>query len=187
MKIYTKTGDKGTTSLVYGQRVSKNDNRVEAYGTIDEANSMIGLSLSYLKKTVLKEIKEQQKLEDVIGVLTNLQTTLFHVGAEISTPYGKEVKWKLTEEHILSLEKYIDTWNDSLPKLTQFVLPGGNSAASSLHVARTIVRRTERVSVDIENVNPLVLAYLNRLSDFLFVAARYVNFLYGEKEPVLHE
>jgi cob(I)alamin adenosyltransferase len=182
MKIYTKTGDKGKTSLVYGQRVSKNDVRVEAYGTCDEANSMIGLALSYLGKENYgeKEIFEQ--------VFHKIQTNLFHVGAELATPKGKEVKWTLSLSDIEELEKQIDRWNETLPELTNFILPGGHSAGAALHVARTIARRAERCAVSLgDEVNPLVLAYLNRLSDLLFVAARYVNHELGYKEQTLHQ
>lgn len=181
MRIYTKSGDKGTTSLVYGQRIAKNDIRVEAYGTCDEANSMIGLAASYLKITSFS------KKDEVISVLHKIQTTLFHVGAELATPTGKEVKWKLNDEDIKELEHTIDKWDLTLKPLKNFILPGGHPAGAALHCARTVVRRAERLAVAIENVNPLVLAYLNRLSDLLFVAARYINDGLGEVEQTLHE
>ncbi|MFS0820091.1 cob(I)yrinic acid a,c-diamide adenosyltransferase [Bacillus sp. 1P02SD] len=182
MKIYTKTGDKGTTSLVYGQRVSKTDLRVEAYGTCDEANSMIGLALSHLHEF---QFESKEELEQVFK---KVQTTLFHVGAELATPAGKEVKWKVSEEDITLLEDTIDKWDAENPPLTNFVLPGGSQAGAALHVGRTIVRRAERNAVAIgEDVNPLVNSYLNRLSDFLFVAARYVNHKLGQSEPTLHQ
>jgi cob(I)alamin adenosyltransferase len=180
VKIYTKTGDKGTTSLIYGQRVAKNDGRVEAYGSCDETNSMIGLALSYLKD----EQFENKSTFD--SIFYKIQTTLFHVGAELATPTGKEVKWKLKDEDIVELEKQIDEWDSELPPLTNFILPGGHPCGAALHVARTVVRRAERSAVTLgEDVNPLVLSYLNRLSDFLFVAARYVNAKLGEQEPTL--
>ncbi|MEH7379208.1 cob(I)yrinic acid a,c-diamide adenosyltransferase [Bacillus sp. JJ1533] len=182
MKIYTKTGDKGTTSLVYGQRVSKTDLRVEAYGTCDEANSMIGLGLSHLHDFQFEGKKE---LEDIFK---KVQTTLFHVGAELATPAGKDVKWKVSQEDITLLEETIDKWDAENPPLTNFVLPGGSQAGAAFHVARTIVRRAERNAVAVgEDVNPLVNSYLNRLSDFLFVAARYVNQKHGQSEPTLHQ
>jgi cob(I)alamin adenosyltransferase len=182
MKIYTKTGDKGTTSLIYGERVKKSDRRVEAYGTCDEANSMIGLSLSLLNDANFNE-KELVK-----NALQNIQTELFHVGAELATPKGKTVKWTLTKENIDALEKIIDQWDAELPPLTNFILPGGHTAGAALHSARTIVRRAERCVANMsEEVNPLVLSYLNRLSDFLFVAARYVNHKTGFPEPILHQ
>lgn len=181
MKIYTKTGDKGTTSLIYGQRVIKSDVRVEAYGTCDETNSMIGLALSYLKDENFngKEIIET--------VYHKIQTNLFHVGAELATPKGKEVMWSISPSDIEEMEKQIDEWNANLPELSNFILPGGHSAGSAFHVARTVARRAERIAVSIgDDVNPLVLAYLNRLSDLLFVTARYVNHQLGVKEQTLH-
>ncbi|MEH7096066.1 cob(I)yrinic acid a,c-diamide adenosyltransferase [Neobacillus vireti] len=181
MKIYTKTGDKGTTSLIYGQRVAKNDIRVEAYGTCDETNSMIGLALSYLKG------ENFQGKEIIENVYHKIQTNLFHVGAELATPQGKEVKWKLADSDIAQLEKQIDDWDITLPGLTNFILPGGHPAGAAFHVARTIARRAERCAVSLgEEVNPLVLAYLNRLSDLLFVTARYVNYQLGQNEQTLH-
>ncbi|MBV7506446.1 cob(I)yrinic acid a,c-diamide adenosyltransferase [Bacillus sp. sid0103] len=181
MKIYTKTGDKGTTSLIYGKRVPKNDLRVEAYGTCDETNSMIGLALSYLYK------ENFQGKEIIDNIYHKIQTNLFHVGAELATPKGKEVKWALSVSDVNELEKQIDDWNDSLPELTNFILPSGHPAGAAFHVARTIARRAERCAVSIgEDVNPLVLAYLNRLSDLLFVTARFVNDQLGANEQTLH-
>ncbi|MGI2329567.1 cob(I)yrinic acid a,c-diamide adenosyltransferase [Planococcus sp. YIM B11945] len=181
MKIYTKTGDKGTTSLVYGTRVAKNDVLVEAYGTCDEANSMVGLAVSHLSNEFFKE---KEALEQAFH---EIQTKLFHVGAELATPHGKEVKWKLEEQDIAKLEQWIDLFDDKVPALTNFILPGGHPAGAALHVARTVVRRTERMAISIgEQVSPNVLAYLNRLSDFLFVAARFVNLKLGKKENELH-
>jgi cob(I)alamin adenosyltransferase len=181
MKIYTKTGDKGSTSLIYGQRVSKNDTRVEAYGTCDEANSMIGLALSYLEK---ESFPEKDQLEQVFH---RIQTTLFHVGAELATPKGKEVKWYLSEGDIETMEKQIDEWDGVLPALTNFILPGGHPSGAAFHVARTIARRAERCAVGLEDeVNPLVLAYLNRLSDLLFVTSRFVNEKLGVTDKLLH-
>lgn len=181
-RIYTRTGDKGTTSLVYGKRVSKDDPRVEAYGTCDEANSMIGLAFSGMK-----DVHFEGK-EDFMTVIHKVQTTLFHVGAELATPEGKDVLWSVNEAHVKELEEKIDEWDQTLEPLKQFILPGGSHPAAALHVARTIVRRAERLTVKIEEAyNPLVQAYLNRLSDFLFVAARYINHKLGISEPVLHQ
>lgn len=182
MKIYTKTGDKGTTSLIYGTRVAKNDMRVEAYGTCDETNSMIGLALSYLNGEYFNDKEEMQE------IFHKIQTVLFHVGAELATPPGKEVKWVLEAKDIEELERKIDDWDAALPQLTNFILPGGHQAGAALHVARTVARRAERQAVELgDEVNPLVLSYLNRLSDFLFVAARYVNMHLGAKEQTLHQ
>lgn len=181
MRIYTRSGDKGTTSLVYGTRVPKNDLRVEAYGTCDETNSMIGLALSFL------ENEEWTEKDVFLTKMHRIQTILFHVGAELATPNDREVMWKLKQEHINELELQIDEWDKQLKPLSNFILPSGHSCSSALHNARTIARRAERVVVGIEDhdVNPLVLTYMNRLSDFLFVAARYANQgLGGEEIPL---
>ncbi len=181
MKIYTKTGDKGQTSLVYGTRVSKTDQRVEAYGTCDEGNSMIGLGISYLNDV---EFSGKDKL---LEEFHKIQTDLFHVGAELATPYGKKVGWVLKEESIEEMETYIDELNEELPPFKNFILPGGHPAGAAFHVARTVIRRAERNSVALgDEVNPLVIKYLNRLSDLLFIVARYVNFKLGKLEPTLH-
>ncbi|ANU26014.1 cob(I)yrinic acid a,c-diamide adenosyltransferase [Planococcus versutus] len=182
MKIYTKTGDKGTTSLVYGTRVAKNDAVVEAYGTCDEANTLIGLAVGYLDSEFFNEKR------DFLEIFHEIQTSLFHVGAELATPAKKEVKWKLAEQDIAKLEQWIDHYDAKVPGLTNFILPGGHPSGATLHVVRTVVRRAERTVLSIETeVSPNVLAYLNRLSDFLFVAARLVNQRLGRIEKGLHE
>lgn len=183
MRIYTRSGDKGTTALIAGRRVDKHDLRVEAYGTCDEANSMIGLALSHLPAD------NWDGKEEFVTFIHRIQTILFHVGAELATPKDREVPWKLKQEHIDELEAKIDLWDENLPQLTNFILPSGHVASSTLHLARTVVRRAERMAVavdaEIGNVNPLVISYLNRLSDLLFVAARYVNKqLDGEELPL---
>lgn len=181
MRIYTRSGDKGTTSLVYGKRVPKNDLRVEAYGTCDEANSMIGLAVSIINESNWKD------KERFLETMYRVQTILFHVGAELSTPSDREVAWKLTEDHVKELEQHIDEWSKDLPPLNQFILPSGHSASSALHLARTVVRRAERMAVSIQDEleHTLPISYLNRLSDFLFVAARYVNVqLKGREIPL---
>lgn len=172
MRIYTRKGDKGKTSLIYGERVPKNDLRVEAYGTCDEANSVIGLALSFLDQ------EEWAEKDTFLEKMHRCQTILFHVGAELATPNDKEVTWKLKQEHIDELEKEMDAWDKHLEMLHNFILPSGHASSSALHNARTVVRRAERTAIALneqEEVNPLVISYLNRLSDFLFVAARYVN------------
>ncbi|WP_347552450.1 cob(I)yrinic acid a,c-diamide adenosyltransferase [Pseudalkalibacillus hwajinpoensis] len=181
MKIYTKTGDKGETSLIYGERVPKNDIRVEAYGTCDEANSQIGLALSYVAAAHFDGKEEWEH------IFHKIQTWLFHVGAELATPKGKKVGWSIEEAHINEMEKQIDAWDKQLEPLRNFILPGGHPAGAGLHVARTIVRRAERSTTMANDTNPLVLSFLNRLSDFLFVAARFINYHMGEKESVLHQ
>lgn len=182
MKIYTKTGDKGETSLVAGVRVPKFADRVEAYGTCDEANSHIGLALSLLPAT-----DDWKELRDVFHVV---QTKLFHVGAELATPEGKKVGWPIAEEDVTFLEEQIDKLDAVLPPLANFILPGGHPAAAAFHVARTVVRRAERHAVLVaqqEQVNSTVVKYLNRLSDYLFVVGRYVNKQTNSAEQTLHE
>lgn len=181
MRIYTRSGDKGTTALVYGERVEKTDLRVEAYGTCDEANSVIGQALSFLDYVVWDD------KESFLTKMHRVQTVLFHVGAELSTPKEREVAWKLTEKHITELEEQIDKWSEVLPPITQFILPSGHQAASTIHFARTVVRRAERLAVAVQDQlrNTLPVSYLNRLSDFLFVAARYVNYRLGKAEITL--
>lgn len=180
MRIYTRSGDKGTTSLVYGSRVAKDDIRVEAYGTVDELNSSIGTAVSLLQE----EIWDGK--EAFMHTLHTVQTILFHVGAELATPTDREVAWKLKQSHIDELEKTIDGWDEGLPQLQNFILPSGHPVSASLHVARTIARRAERRVVTMDNeigeVNLLVISYLNRLSDALFVAARFVNHALGGNE-----
>jgi cob(I)alamin adenosyltransferase len=182
VKIYTKSGDKGETSLVYGVRVPKYDLRVETYGTCDEANSAIGMALSYMP--------QEDEWREFFSIFHIVQTKLFHIGAELATPAGKEVGWKIEEADVELLEKAIDKWDEELPTLKNFVLPGGCPAGAGLHFARTVVRRAERNAISVREhseVNPTVLRYLNRLSDFLFVAARYVNQKLGKVEPTLHQ
>ncbi|ARI78249.1 cob(I)yrinic acid a,c-diamide adenosyltransferase [Halobacillus mangrovi] len=181
MRIYTRSGDKGKTSLIYGDRVAKNDIRVEAYGTCDEANSAIGLALSHLTR------EDWTDKDHFLAVMQKIQTILFHVGAELATPKGKDVQWRLKKEHIDDLEKNIDQLDQELTPLKNFILPSGHEASAGLHLARTVVRRAERTAVALEDEldNPLVVSYLNRLSDFLFVAARYVNKHVGGKETLL--
>lgn len=182
MKIYTKSGDKGETSLVYGDRVPKYSPRVEAYGTCDEANSSIGYALSHLP--VGEEWAELRKTFHII------QTKLFHIGAELATPQGKQVGWPIVEEDVTFLEQQIDLMDGKLTPLTNFILPGGHPAAATMHIARTVARRAERRTVQIteqEPINPISIKYLNRLSDFLFVAARYINHQVGAPEQTLHQ
>ncbi|HEU5139223.1 MAG TPA: cob(I)yrinic acid a,c-diamide adenosyltransferase [Bacillales bacterium] len=182
MNIYTKSGDKGTTALLYGKRVPKTDARVDAYGTCDEANSVIGVALSQLPENAFSG------QEQFLNTFHKVQTMLFHVGAELSTPAGKKVHWPVSEDDVSFLEEAIDQWTETLPPLKKFILPGGSPAGASLHAARTVVRRAERKANLVgDEVNPLVLSYLNRLSDFLFVAARYLNHQLGRPESVLHD
>ncbi|MFV9511376.1 cob(I)yrinic acid a,c-diamide adenosyltransferase [Tepidibacillus sp. LV47] len=175
MKIYTKTGDQGYTSLIGGERVEKKHPRVEAYGTVDEANSVLGFAITKMV---------DQPLEKVISMLNQVQHDLFHVGAELSTPKGRNVPWPITEEHVKRLEQFIDDLETDLPPLKQFILPGGSEAGAILHLARTIIRRAERQTIQIKDhlSSMIVIAYLNRCSDFLFIAARWVNHKLGYEE-----
>ena len=175
-KIYTRTGDKGKTSLGDGTRVSKEDFRVDAYGTIDEANSVIGLARTRTKNAELILLD---------NILATIQNELFDLGAELSIPPSKEnnlliEKTKITNSQIDRIENEIDQLNVNLKDLDSFVLPGGTLASSYLHLARTIVRKSERLMVKINSQNKgsisdTALKYINRLSDLLFVAARYSN------------
>ncbi len=169
MRLYTKSGDKGKTSLI-GGRVEKDNIRVEAYGTIDEANSFIGKAVA--------ELKEQEKLfADIIQDLEKIQHELFDCGTELSNVTEKR-PYTLTEEPIEYMEKRIDEMIDEAPKLERFILPGGAQAAATLHLARTVTRRAERQIVSLmkaEEASPIPLKYMNRLSDYLFAAARVIN------------
>lgn len=168
MKIYTRTGDKGKTSLI-GGRVSKDDLRVEAYGTIDEANSFIGKAMTELEDKLFADIKED---------LETIQNELFDGGGDLANVM-KERHYKLDDKPIEVLEARIDKLMEEAPPLERFILPGGSPAAATLHIARTVTRRAERITVTLMNntddVSPVVQRYLNRLSDYLFVAARIVN------------
>lgn len=168
MKIYTKTGDKGKTSLI-GGRVAKDDFRVEAYGTIDELNSFVGKAMTELT---------DEKFADIAADLETIQNELFDGGGDLANVM-KERHYKLGDESVEALEGRIDKLMEEAPPLERFILPGGSPAAATLHIARTVTRRAERVTVTLMNaaddVSPVVQRYLNRLSDYLFVAARIVN------------
>ncbi len=175
MKVYTKTGDKGETSLFAGGRVPKYDVRVDAYGTVDELNSFIGMIRAY-------EIDEQADkwLEDI-------QNELFRIGADLATPLDAKADWivRLSGDENKMLEEAIDKMTEELEPLKAFVLPGGVPSAAAAHIARTVCRRAERLTVEASTkveINTPVIAYLNRLSDFLFTLARYLNKQAGESE-----
>jgi cob(I)alamin adenosyltransferase len=171
-KIYTRTGDKGETSLVSGERVGKDHPRTAAYGTIDELNSNLGVAISSIRDRTVSRI------------LQNIQHELFNIGAELASN-GKLKQFKLNTQKIDELEQIIDRYDGKLAKLHTFILPGGGRAAAFLHLARTVCRRAEREVVTLakkENTNPNIVAYLNRLGDLLFVLARYINKKGGVKE-----
>ena len=171
-RIYTKTGDDGTTALGSGERRLKSDLRVEAYGTVDETNAAIGIARLHLSKE-----------PEVEAIMNRVQNDLFDLGADFAVPEGESApkeRLRVVETQVTRLESEIDQLNASLKPLRSFVLPGGEPSAAYLHLARTICRRAERLAVDLsqqknEKVNPAAIRYLNRLSDLLFVAARYVN------------
>lgn len=176
MKIYTKTGDKGETSLFTGQRVPKNDPFIEALGSVDECNSALGSALAFLPKT--PELNSTRKQ------LETIQHALFDVGAALATPRTRAVNSKLDMtrfDHaaIELLEKWIDEIEAQLPPLKEFILPGGHHSGALLHLARSICRRAERRALPLHrnaDVSDNVVIYLNRLSDYLFCASRYINF-----------
>jgi cob(I)alamin adenosyltransferase len=166
-RIYTRGGDKGETSLGDGSRVPKLDCRIGAFGTVDELNSAIGLALA-----------EPGTPAPLLAPLERIQNDLFDVGADLSVPYGIGDRLRVEQSHVDRLEGLCDELNAELPMLKSFVLPGGTPAAARLHVARATCRRAERDALVADGetgINPLVLAYLNRLSDFLFIAARWAN------------
>ncbi len=186
--LYTRTGDQGTTSLVGGTRVKKNCLRLETYGTLDEFSSLLGVILS-----------APQCPEEIRGQLREVQNMLFNLGGYLaceSVPAdeasaGVQPKvWGLQEKHLTQLEGWIDALDEQTPKINAFVLPGGCPLCAEAHVARTVCRRAERLIISLsesEYVDPLLLQYLNRLSDYLFILARYFNFIAGVEEITWHK
>lgn len=176
-KIYTKTGDKGSTSLIGGVRVPKSHIRIESYGTVDELNSYIGM------------VNDMANNEKISEWLRAIQDRLFTIGSVLATNPDKEVKMKLPDVHeadVTWLEQRIDEMNEVLPEMRSFILPGGQLASSTAHVARCVCRRAERICVAMheqdEYIPELVIKYLNRLSDFLFVLARYIAHTNGVED-----
>jgi cob(I)alamin adenosyltransferase len=178
MKIYTRTGDQGATALFGGERVPKDHPRIAAYGTVDEANSFIGLALSHLQ--------DQKGMDDLRSLLERVQDALFVVGADLATPQdAKPAVPRVTAAYVEQAEDDIDRLQEDLPPLKQFILPGGHPGAATLHIARTVCRRAERLARTAareDALNEHALIYLNRLSDLLFVAARWVNHQAGTPE-----
>ena len=174
-RIYTRGGDQGETSLGDGSRVSKLDCRIGAFGTVDELNSAIGVVLAGELPEAMRE------------PLTRIQNELFDVGADLSVPWGVTDRLRVEQPLIDALEQLCDDFNADLPELRSFVLPGGTEASARLHVARTICRRAERdvlLGAQEVDLNPLVLRYLNRLSDLLFILARAANAFADRDEPL---
>jgi cob(I)alamin adenosyltransferase len=175
-RIYTRAGDAGETSLGDGSRVPKLDCRIGAFGTVDELNAALGVVLA-----------EPALPERLRVPLEGIQNDLFDVGADLCVPFGVTDRLRIEQAHIDRLERLCDELNAELPPLKSFVLPGGTEAAARLHVARTTCRRAEREALSANEeheINPLVLAYLNRLSDFLFIAARTANANAARDEPL---
>ncbi|MBL0923740.1 MAG: cob(I)yrinic acid a,c-diamide adenosyltransferase [Sphingomonadaceae bacterium] len=173
-RIYTRTGDDGTTGLVDGSRVSKTDARLVAIGEVDEANSALGIAIQVLEA-------DEGNTQLVAG-LRRIQNDLFDLGADIATPGDSfepsQMELRIVAVQVDWLEAAIDAANDQLPPLTSFILPGGSAAAAHMHMARTIARRAERALVaasQAANINPQAVTYLNRLSDYLFVLCRLIN------------
>ena len=187
MKIYTKTGDKGMTKLVGSSTVAKDSDRVESYGTIDELNSWVGYIISQLP----------QENQEIKGELEALQHLLFDAGTDLSTPIEAQRPFKLQKESVHWLEQRIDFYTAQSPDIDRFILPGGTPAASMVHVARTIARRAERLIVRLNwtaKINEEVLIFTNRLSDYFYALARYLNVqaqrpdvFYERSEKVFHK
>lgn len=165
-KIYTKIGDKGSTQLGDGKMVNKDSLRVDAYGSVDEANATIGLSI----------LRTNIKIKKILKIVQN---DLFDLGADLCIPDKKDTqKLKITKDRVDYIEEKIDNFNKELSSLNSFILPGGSESSTYLHIARTVTRRAERKIVALskkEKINPITIIYLNRLSDLLFVLARYTN------------
>lgn len=179
MKIYTKTGDAGTTSLLGGKKISKADLRIESYGTVDELNVHVGLTADYQQDEAIKKI------------LKEIQDRLFTIGSELACDPDKNIKMPVPDLHesdIELLEKEIDRMNEELPVMRNFILPGGSPAISFTHLARCVCRRAERNCIRLNdrenNVSPLIIKYLNRLSDYFFMLARYTGFKTGVPEII---
>lgn len=184
-RIYTRTGDKGDTGLAGGVRVPKDSDRIEAYGTVDELNSVMGIVRSFFK-----EIQNRELFQKIDPRLYKIQNILFVVGADLATapgkPYSKN-RSQVQGKQVAELEGWIDEWQQDLKPLPEFILPGGGKISSFLHQARTVCRRAERITIRLsrnEEVRPEVIRYLNRLSDLLFVFGRWLAQQLGEEETL---
>jgi len=179
MKIYTGFGDKGYTSLIGGEKVKKSSLRVDVYGTLDELNSLFGL------------VRAKNNISEIDEILNTIQNDLFLISTEIATTgdINRYTIRKIDKKDILKIEHWIDEFNNQIPELRQFILPGGTETASFMHLARTVARRAERLLVqlaDSSSIREELLIYLNRLSDLLFVLARFDNQKSGENELFWH-
>jgi cob(I)alamin adenosyltransferase len=183
-RVYTKTGDKGTTSLADGSRVSKTDLRLETYGTVDELNALVGLCRASLEEMGKLPGSTRTTLDEW---LERIQNDLFNLGGDLATPIAS--RWEsmvvIGEPETTHLEQMIDLMQRDLPPLREFVLPGGTRMNAELHQARTVCRRAERIAVQLQEqaeINPQAVPFLNRLSDFFFVASRWIQFNVGAPE-----
>lgn len=195
-RIYTKTGDKGDTGLAGGVRVPKDSDRIEAYGTVDELNSVIGIVRAFFKKSgdrktssISQVCLSPETAKETDSRLYKIQNILFVVGADLATAPGKTYPNRVVvqDKQVTELENWIDEWQKELKPLPEFILPGGGKVASFLHQARTVCRRAERITLRLsrkEEVRPEVIRYLNRLSDALFVLARWLAQKLGEPETL---
>lgn len=187
-KVYTKFGDGGQTMLASGDRVDKDDARIEAYGTVDELNAVLGL----VRLEIGREPRRSAHAEALARMdreLARIQQELFNLGAELSTPGAAEgtTKVLIAERHVTRLEEELDAHNEPLPPLTSFILPGGGAIGSTCHLARTVCRRAERRAValgKVASIRPETIRYLNRLSDYLFVLGRAVAHTLRDPEPL---
>lgn len=197
VKVYTKTGDSGKTSLFGDGRVDKNSARIKAYGEVDELNSLIGVILAEDSFAwVLADKKKRKKIKDkklaatyeIADQLFRVQNELFILGSDLATPMDVKIKIpRIKSSHVKRLEREIDKWTKSLTPLRNFIIPGGGKIRSKLHLARTVTRRAERSIVDLANqekINSQAQVYINRLSDWFFTLARYINRLEGAAEIV---
>jgi cob(I)alamin adenosyltransferase len=174
VKIYTKTGDRGETGLIGGRRVSKASLRIEAYGTVDELNALLGVCVSVTAG-----------IPDVVEQLIRIQNDLHTIGADLANPSLEGDSPRIGSDHVSRLESWCDLYDENLPPLTQFILPGGSPAGAQLHFARTVARRAERCVIaltEAEKINEFVVQYLNRLSDLLFLMSRFVNLKSNHEE-----
>lgn len=198
MKIYTKTGDGGKTSLIGGTKIYKSHLRIESYGTVDELNSYIGICRDLLLQTNPTIAAQNYTMLQACNTLKEIQDRLFTIGSSLACDPLKEPSMKmpdLLETDVERLEHEIDHMNETLPKMKFFVLPGGHLAISNLHVARTVCRRAERNCVRMHHdelyIDPLVIKYINRLSDYLFVLSRYMGHVLNVQEipwkPRVHQ
>lgn len=191
-KIYTKGGDKGKTSLIGGSRVSKGEVRLEAYGTIDELNSVLGLLHAEIATELA--VAQPREGEAIVRILTFVQNDLFVIGSHLACEdSGARAHLDLiTDEEVARLERAMDAYSAELAPLKHFILPGGSRSSSVAHIARTVCRRAERISVRLAEsgepgtaeVDSIIIQYMNRLSDYLFVLARHLNRLLGVDEPI---